>query len=143
MVSEDAIDFLAENANGDARAALNAIELSVLSTPSKEGKVTLTEEIMQECLQKKRLRYDKNGNEHYDTISTFIKSMRGSDLDAAVYYLARMIEAGEDPKFIAKRIMICASEDVFNADPQALVLATSASQAVERIGMPEGRIILA
>lgn len=142
-MEEDAIIFLAENAGGDARAALNAIELSVLSTPSTEGTVKLTEAIVQECLQKKPLCYDKNGNEHYDTISAFIKSMRGSDPDATVYYLACMIEAGEDPKFIARRIMICAAEDVSNADPQALVLATAASQAVERIGMPEGRILLA
>ncbi len=141
--SEEAITFLAENADGDARAALNAIELAVLSTPPKEGKVIVTEEILQECLQKKGLRYDKKGNEHYDTISAFIKSMRGSDPDATVYYLARMIEAGEDPKFLARRIMICAAEDVSNADPQALILATAASQAVERIGMPEGRILLA
>ena len=141
--SEGAITFLAENADGDARAALNAIELAVLSTPPKEGKVIVTEEILQECLQKKVLRYDKKGNEHYDTISAFIKSMRGSDPDATVYYLARMIEAGEDPKFLARRIMICAAEDVSNADPQALILATAASQAVERIGMPEGRILLA
>ena len=140
---EEAITFLAENTDGDARAALNAIELAVLSTSPREGKVTLTEEVLQECLQKKVLRYDKKGNEHYDTISAFIKSMRGSDPDATVYYLARMIEAGEDPKFIAKRIMICAAEDVSNADPQALILATAASQAVERIGMPEGRILLA
>lgn len=141
--SEEAITFLAENAAGDVRAAFNAMELAVLSTPPREGRVTLTEEILQECLQKKVLRYDKKGNEHYDTISAFIKSMRGSNPDATVYYLARMLEAGEDPKFIARRIMICAAEDVSNADPQALVLETVASESVERIGMPEGRILLA
>lgn len=141
--SEEAITFLAENAAGDARAALNAIELAVLSTSPREGNVMLTEEVLQECLQKRPLQYDKAGDNHYDTISAFIKSMRGSDPDATVYYLARMIEAGEDPKFIARRIMICAAEDVSNADPQALILATAASQAVERIGMPEGRILLA
>lgn len=140
---EEVIDFFAENANGDARAALNAVELAVLSTFPVKGKVVLTMETAQECMQKKQVKYDKSGNGHYDTISAFIKSMRGSDPDATIYYLACMLEAGEDPKFIARRIMICAAEDVSNADPQALVVATSASLAVERIGMPEGRIILA
>lgn len=142
-ISEDAAQFLAENAGGDARAVLNAIEMAVLSTTPVNGVIKLTEDVVEECIQKKALRYDKNGNEHYDTVSAFIKSMRGSDPDAAVYYLARMLYAGEDPKFIARRIIICAAEDVSNADPQALVVAVSAAQAVERIGMPEGRIPLA
>ncbi|MGL5434915.1 MAG: replication-associated recombination protein A [Lachnospiraceae bacterium] len=145
QMDEDAIDFLADIANGDARAALNAVELGVLTTTRDEqsGKIHINLETAQECIQKRAVRYDKNGDNHYDTISAFIKSMRGSDPDAAVYYLARMLYAGEDIKFIARRIMICASEDVGNADPQALAVAVSAAQAVERIGMPEAQIILA
>lgn len=145
VIDEDAMDFLADVANGDARAALNAVELGILTTERDEadGKIHITLEAAQECIQKRAIRYDKNGDNHYDTISAFIKSMRGSDPDAAVYYLARMLYAGEDIKFIARRIMICASEDVGNADPQALTVAVSASQAVERIGMPEAQIILA
>lgn len=140
----DALDFLAEISGGDARMALNAIELGVLTTQrSEDGIIHITQEVATECIQKRVVRYDKSGDNHYDTISAFIKSMRGSDPDAAVYYLARMLYAGEDIKFIARRIMICASEDVSNADPMALVVATSAAQAVERIGMPEARIILA
>ena len=145
VIDGDALDFLSDAANGDARAALNAVELGILTTerdPS-DGKIHITLEAAQECIQKRAVRYDKNGDNHYDTISAFIKSMRGSDPDAAVYYLARMLYAGEDIKFIARRIMICASEDVGNADPQALTVAVSASQAVERIGMPEAQIILA
>lgn len=143
-IDEDAADFLADVANGDARNALNAIELGVLTTErSEDGKIHLTLEVAQECIQKRVVKYDKDGDNHYDTVSAFIKSMRGSDPDAAVYYLARMLYAGEDIKFIARRIMICASEDVGNADPNALVVATSAAMAVERIGMPEARIILA
>ena len=143
IVDEDAADFLSDIAEGDARAALNAVELAVLTTdPSADGHIHLTLDIMQECIQKRAIGYDKDGNNHYDTISAFIKSMRGSDPDAAAYYVARMLEAGEDIKFIARRIMICASEDVGNADPMALVLATNASLAVERIGLPEARIIL-
>ena len=131
-------------ADGDARAALNAIELAVLTTErGEDGLITITLDVAQECIQKRAVRYDKSGDNHYDTISAFIKSMRGSDPDAAVYYLARMLNAGEDIKFIARRIMICAAEDVSNADPMALVVAVSASQAVERIGMPEAQIILA
>ena len=132
-------------AGGDARAALNAVELGVLTTErsEKDGKIHITLDVAQECIQKRAIRYDKSGDNHYDTISAFIKSMRGSDPDAAVYYLARMLYAGEDVKFIARRIMICASEDVGNADPQALTVAVSAAQAVERIGMPEAQIILA
>ncbi len=144
QATEEALDFLADVANGDARAALNALELGVLTTRRQEdGFIHLTLEVAQECIQKRAIRYDKGGDNHYDTISAFIKSMRGSDPDAAVYYLARMLLAGEDIKFIARRIMICAAEDVGNADPQALQVAVAASQAVERIGMPEARIILA
>lgn len=142
-LEEDALEFLADVANGDARAALTAIELGVLTTPrAEDGKIHITLDVASECIQKRVVRYDKTGDNHYDTISAFIKSMRGSDPDAAVYYLARMLYAGEDIKFIARRIMICASEDVGNADPNALVVAVSASQAVERIGMPEAQIIL-
>ena len=141
---EDALDFLAKVSNGDARNALNALEIGVLTTsPDEKGQIRITLEIAQECIQKRAIGYDKNGDQHYDTISAFIKSMRGSDADAAIYYLARMLYAGEDIKFIARRIMICASEDVGNADPQALVVAVNAARAVEQIGMPEARIILA
>ena len=144
VMDEDAVDFLAEISGGDARMALNAVELGVLTTDRDgDGRIHLTREVVSECIQKRVIRYDKSGDSHYDTVSAFIKSMRGSDPDAAVYYLARMLYAGEDVKFIARRIMICAAEDVSNADPMALVLATSASQAVERIGMPEAQIILA
>lgn len=144
IIEEDAIEFLADIANGDARMALNAIELGVLTTPREaDGKIHITQSIASECIQKRVLQYDKTGDNHYNTISAFIKSMRGSDPDAAVYYLARMLYAGEDVSFIARRIMICASEDVSNADPQALVVATAAAQAVERLGMPEARIVLA
>lgn len=143
-IDDDALDFLSDAANGDARNALNAIELGVLTTqPDEDGKIHITLDVASECIQKRALKYDKDGDNHYDTISAFIKSMRGSDPDAAIYYLARMLCAGEDVKFIARRIMICASEDVGNADPNAIVVATSAAQAVERIGMPESQIILA
>lgn len=143
VITEEALEFLSDAANGDARNALNAIELGILTTDRQaDGKIHITEEIARECIQKRVVLYDKNGDSHYDTISAFIKSMRGSDPDAAVYYLARMLYAGEDPAFIARRIMICAAEDVSNADPQALVIATSAAQAVERLGLPEGRIVL-
>lgn len=144
VLDGDAADFLADVANGDARAALNALELGVLTTPrAEDGKIHIDLEVAQECIQKRAVRYDKDGDNHYDTISAFIKSMRGSDPDAAVYYLGRMLYAGEDIKFIARRIMIHAAEDVGMADPQALNVAVSAAQAVERIGMPEARIILA
>ena len=143
-IDDEALEFLADMANGDARAALNAIELGILTTDrGADGIIHITLEAAGECIQKRPVRYDKTGDNHYDTISAFIKSMRGSDPDAAVYYLARMLYAGEDVKFIARRIMICAAEDVSNADPQALVVAVSAAQAVERLGMPEGRIVLA
>lgn len=143
VLDEDAKAFLADICGGDARSALNALEIGVLSTaPSEDGRIHITLEVAEECIQKRKLRYDKGGDNHYDVISAFIKSMRGSDPDAAVYYLARMIEAGEDPKFIARRIMICASEDVGMADPQALVVAAAADFALERVGMPEGQIPL-
>ena len=142
-IEEDAADFLADTANGDARAALNAVELGVLTTErSEDGLIHIDLAAAQECIQKRAVRYDKDGDNHYDTISAFIQSMRGSDPDAAVYYLARMLYAGEDIKFIARRIMICASEDVGNADPQALNVAVSAALAAERIGLPEAQIIL-
>ena len=144
QIDDDALEFLADISGGDARAALNAIELGVLTTDrSEDGIIHITLDVASECIQKRAVRYDKTGDNHYDTISAFIKSMRGSDPDAAIYYLAKMLYAGEDVKFIARRIMICAAEDVSNADPQALVVATSAAQAVERLGMPEGRIVLA
>lgn len=143
-IDDEAAEFLADVSNGDARNALNAVELAVLTTPpSEDGKIHITLSVAQECIQKRVLKYDKTGDNHYDTISAFIKSMRGSDPDAAVYYLARMLYAGEDAAFIARRIMICASEDVGNADPNALQVAVAACEAVERIGMPEARIILA
>ncbi|HIS48448.1 MAG TPA: replication-associated recombination protein A [Candidatus Scybalocola faecigallinarum] len=143
-ITDEALDFLADVANGDARAALNAVEIGVLTTQrSDDGKIHIDLAVASECIQKRVIKYDRDGDNHYDTISAFIKSMRGSDPDAAVYYLARMLYAGEEPAFIARRIMICAAEDVGNADPQALVVAVNASQAVERLGMPEGRIVLA
>ena len=127
-IEEDAADFLADTANGDARAALNAVELGVLTTErSEDGLIHIDLAAAQECIQKRAVRYDKDGDNHYDTISAFIKSMRGSDPDAAVYYLARMLYAGEDIKFIARRIMICASEDVGNADPQAFKCSSKRS----------------
>ncbi|MBQ2283708.1 MAG: replication-associated recombination protein A [Agathobacter sp.] len=142
-IDEDALEFLSDVANGDARAALTAIELGILTTErSEDGIIHITLDVASECIQKRVISYDKTGDNHYDTISAFIKSMRGSDPDAAVYYLARMLYAGEDIKFIARRMMILASEDIGNADPMALVVATSAAQAVERIGMPEAQIIL-
>ena len=143
VLEEDAADFLADMAGGDARSVLNAIELGILTTRrSEDGKIHIDLETASQCIQKRVIRYDKGGDNHYDIISAFIKSMRGSDPDAAVYYLAKMLYAGEDVKFIARRIMICASEDVGNADPMALTVAVSAAQAVERVGMPESQIIL-
>ena len=144
QIEEDALEFLADLSGGDARSALNALELGVLTTErGADGIIHITVEVASECIQKRVVNYDKRGDNHYDIISAFIKSMRGSDPDAAVYYLAKMLYAGEDVKFIARRIMICASEDVGNADPMALTVAVSAAQAVERIGMPESQIILA
>lgn len=143
VIDDDALEFLADIADGDARAALNAIELGVMTTPrSDDGSIRITIDVAEECIQKRVVKFDKNGDNHYDTISAFIKSMRGSDPDAAVFYLARMLYAGESVTFIARRMMICAAEDVGNADPMALVVATSAAQAVERVGMPEAQIIL-
>ncbi|MCD8038402.1 MAG: replication-associated recombination protein A [Lachnospiraceae bacterium] len=142
-IDEEALEFLADLSGGDARHALNAVELGIMTTDrSADGKIHIDIGVAQECIQKRRVLYDKTGDNHYDTISAFIKSMRGSDPDAAVYYLAKMLYAGEEPAFIARRIMICASEDVGNADPMALTVAVSASLAVERIGMPESQIIL-
>lgn len=142
-LEEDAMEFLAQQSGGDARHALNAIEIGIMTTGrSEDGKIHITLQVAQECIQKRVIRFDKTGDNHYNTISAFIKSMRGSDPDAAVYYLAKMLYAGESVTFIARRIMICASEDVGNADPQALLVATAAAQAVERVGMPESQIIL-
>ncbi len=144
VITDEALDALADIAGGDARHALNAIELAVMTTErNAAGKIEITIPVIEDCIQKRVVRYDKSGDNHYDTISAFIKSMRGSDPDAALYYLAKMLYAGESITFIARRIMICAAEDVGNADPMALVVATNASMAVERIGMPEAQIILA
>jgi putative ATPase len=143
VIDEEALEFLADISGGDARNALNAVELGILTTErSADGQIHITLDVASECIQKRVVRYDKTGDNHYDTISAFIKSMRGSDADAAVFYLAKMLYAGEDIKFIARRIMICAAEDVGNADPMALTVAVSAAQAAERIGMPEAQIIL-
>ena len=142
-ITDEALEFLADLAGGDARRALNAIELGVMTTErSEDGKIHITLPVAEECIQRRAVLFDKDGDNHYDTISAFIKSMRGSDPDAAVYYLAKMLYAGESVTFIARRMMICASEDVGNADPQALVVATAAAQAVERVGMPEANLIL-
>lgn len=144
VIDDDALDFLADVSDGDARKALNAIELGVLTSKrSEDGFIHITNEVAQECIQKRNVRYDKDGDNHYDTISAFIKSMRGSDPDAVVYYLARMLNVGESVTFIARRIMICAAEDVGLADPQALQIAVAAAQAVHQLGMPEARIPLA
>ena len=140
---EEALAHLAEVSDGDARRALNALELAALTTPPTGGMVRLTVAAVEESIQKKAVVYDKQEDAHYDTISAFIKSMRGSDPDAALYWLAKMLYAGEDPRFIARRIVICAAEDVGNADPQALVVATAAMQASEFVGLPECRIPLA
>lgn len=143
VMEEEALDFLADAAGGDARLALNAVELGVMTTQRREdGKIHIDLDTASECIQKRVVLYDKGGDNHYDTISAFIKSMRGSDPDAAVYYLAKMLYAGESVTFIARRMMICAAEDVGNADPNALTVAVSASLAVERVGMPEAQIIL-
>ena len=144
ILEKDAAHYLASASSGDARSALNALELASLTTDTKEdGTIHITLDVAKECIQNHSIRYDKDGDQHYDTISAFIKSMRGSDPDAALYYLARMLTAGEDIKFIARRIMICAAEDVGIADPRALEVAVSASLAVERVGMPEGQLLLA
>jgi putative ATPase len=138
---DDALEFLAEMSDGDARRALTALEIGVLSTDERPVEFTLA--VAQESIQRKALDYDATGDAHYDVTSAFIKSMRGSDPDAAIYWLARMLEAGEDPRFIARRIIICASEDVGNADPQALVVAAAALQATEFVGLPECQLALA
>ena len=143
-ISDEAIDYLITISDGDGRIALNSLEIAVLSTSEdSEGIINIDLDTIKECILVKSAKYDKSGDEHYDTISAFIKSMRGSDPDATLYWLAKMINAGEDPKFIARRIIICASEDVGNADPQALMVAVAAFNAVDVIGMPEGRIVLA
>lgn len=143
VIDDDAVMFLAEISNGDARTALNAVELGILTTdPAQDGKIHITLEVAQQCVQKRALKYDKSGDNHYDAISAFIKSMRGSDPDAAVYYLSRMLYAGESVDFISRRILICAAEDVGMANPQALVVANAAAQAVHQVGMPEAQIIL-
>lgn len=140
---EDALRHIARMSEGDARKALSALEIASLTTqPDESGRIRIAIETAEESIQRKVVVYDKKGDQHYDTISAFIKSMRGSDTDAALYYLAKMIYAGEDPRFIARRIVICASEDVGNADPMALIIAVSALRAVEFVGMPEGRIPL-
>lgn len=144
VITEEAVEFLADMAEGDARSALNAIELGILTTEREtDGRIHITLSVAEECIQRRSLKYDKDGDNHYDTISAFIKSMRGSDPDAAVYYLAKMLYSGESVTFVARRIMICASEDVGNADPQAIQVAAACAQAVERVGMPEAQIILA
>jgi putative ATPase len=142
--SDDALEHLAAMSGGDARRALSALEIAARTTPPDgEGKVAITREAAEDSIQKKAVVYDRKGDQHYDTISAFIKSMRGGDPDAAVYYLAKMLYAGEDPRFVARRIIICASEDVGDADPMALVVASAALRAVEFVGMPEARIPLA
>ncbi|SFH47221.1 putative ATPase [Tindallia magadiensis] len=143
LIEDDALMFLADTAGGDARRALNALEIAALSaTPQKDGSVTISLEDAQESVQKRGVQYDKDGDQHYDVISAFIKSIRGSDPDAALHYLAKMITAGEDPEFIARRIIIAASEDIGNADSNGLTIATAAHYAVKHIGMPEARIVL-
>lgn len=138
----DAKDTLIKYSNGDSRALLNALEIAVFSENEKDGKINICKDTIENSIQKKIAIYDKKGDRHYDTISAFIKSMRGSDPDAAVYYLAKMLESGEDIKFIARRMIIFASEDISNADPYALVLATNTFDAINNVGMPEARIIL-
>jgi len=143
-IDEEAVTLLAEMSGGDARVALNALELAVLTTDMNEdGVYRITPDVIIDCIQKKVVRFDKSSEQHYDNISAFIKSMRGSDPDATLLYLARALYAGEDPEFLARRIMICASEDVGMANPNALILATAAAQAIHMIGMPEARILLA
>ncbi|MGM0438627.1 MAG: replication-associated recombination protein A [Bacillota bacterium] len=142
--NKEILEFITKLANGDARTALNILEMAVLTTPpNSNGKIILNKEVIADSAQEKKLNYDKGGDNHYDNISAMIKSMRGSDPDAAVFYLSKMLEAGEDPKFIARRIIVHAAEDVGLADPQALVVANSAARAVEFVGLPEARIPLA
>ena len=143
-IEDNTLKKIAETANGDVRNALNGLEVAVLTTKMDEnGVINITDEIAKSCVQNRKVIFDKNGDSHYDNISAFIKSMRGSDPDAAIFYLARALAGGEDPMFLARRIVIAASEDVGMANPNALVIATSAMQAVNMVGMPEARIILA
>nr|MCR4697399.1 replication-associated recombination protein A [Lachnospiraceae bacterium] len=143
VIDDEAIEFLADISDGDARPALNGVEIAAMTTErSEDGKIHITLDVAGECVQRRTVKYDKDGDNHYDTISAFIKSMRGSDPDAAEYYLVRMLEAGESITFIARRMMIFASEDVGNADPMALCVATNAALAVERVGLPESGLIL-
>lgn len=142
-ITDDAKDFLIKNSSGDARNLLNSLEIAVLSTDTIDGIIKIDTDVMKDCLQKRNISYDKNSSEHYNTISAFIKSLRGSDPDAAIFYLAKMLEAGEDPKFIARRLVIFASEDVSNADPMGLLIAVAAFRAVEYVGLPEARLNLA
>lgn len=142
-IEEDVLRYIADMSDGDARRALNVLELAVLSKPDLDDEIDITLTDVDDCLQRRGMRYDKGGDNHYDIVSAFIKSMRGSDPDAALFYLGKMIYGGEDPRFIARRIVICAAEDVGNADPMALCVAMNAAQAVDFIGMPEGRILLA
>ncbi len=143
-ISDETIEYLADIAAGDVRVALNALEIATLTTDMNvDGEIEITKDIIIECVQKKKAQFDKNGDSHYDNISAFIKSMRGGDADAVLFYLARALYGGEDPMFLARRIVICASEDVGMANSNALVVANSAMQAVHQIGMPEARIILA
>ena len=143
VIDDEAIEFLADISDGDARPALNGVEIAAMTTErSEDGKIHITLDVAGECVQRRTVKYDKDGDNHYDTISAFIKSMRGSDPDASEYYLVRMLEAGESITFIARRMMIFASEDVGNADPMALCVATNAALAVERVGLPESGLIL-
>lgn len=143
QADDNALEHIALYAEGDARRALNALDVALLTTPPMDGVIHITRDVAQESIQRKILHYDGTGDEHYDAASAFIKSMRGTDPDSAIYWMARMLEAGDNPRFIARRIVICASEDVGNADPMALVVATSAFQACELIGLPEATLILA
>jgi putative ATPase len=143
VVSEESLHHIATYSEGDARRALNALEIALTTTPPVDGKIAISLDVAEESIQRKVLHYDGTGDEHYDSASAFIKSMRGTDPDSALYWMARMLEAGESPRFVARRICICASEDVGNADPMALVVATAAWQSCEFIGMPEAQIILA
>ena len=142
-VDPEAEEHLLARADGDARRVLNALELAVLTTPEKDGRVHLTMSVAEASTQRRSLRYDKSADEHYDTISAFIKSLRGSDPDAAIYWMAKMLAAGEDPRFVARRLLVAAAEDVGNADPRALLIANAVFDVVEKLGMPEARIPLA
>ncbi|WP_297688669.1 replication-associated recombination protein A [uncultured Anaerococcus sp.] len=142
-LSDKAISTLVRYSNGDSRALLNALEIAIFSEDEKDGRIDIDSDTIENSINRKIAVYDKNGDRHYDTISAFIKSMRGSDIDAALYYLAKMLESGEDIKFIARRMIIFAAEDISNANPNALILANACFEAIDKIGMPEARIILA